>query len=220
MRRLVIVIVLLAVAVSVGTAGAQTLAAAAQNVPAPDELAARVKAEVSAQGGAKVTAGSTALEFWWVAGLPLTGEAVPTWERVAEGALVGAMRVTGPFRDIRGKAVKPGVYTLRYGLQPQNGDHLGVSPFREFLLVSPAASDPSPEALGHEGTVNLAKQTLGASHPAALSLDPPMATAEPLTTYTSELGHRGLIFALSTLRDGKPPGALKFGLILMGTIEQ
>ena len=61
------------------------------------------------------------------------------------------MRVSGTFKEIRGKVVKPGVYTLRYGQQPQNGDHLGISPFREFLLISPAAIDKDPKVLGFDG---------------------------------------------------------------------
>ena len=61
------------------------------------------------------------------------------------------MRVSGPYKEIRGKVVAPGVYTLRYGLQPQNGDHLGISTFREFLVVSPAAVDTDPKVLGFDG---------------------------------------------------------------------
>ena len=63
----------------------------------------------------------------------------PGWSNVENGTLVGAVRVTGPFKEIRGKVVAPGVYTLRYGQQPQNGDHLGISTFRDFLLLSPAS---------------------------------------------------------------------------------
>ena len=56
-----------------------------------------------------------------------------------------------------GAVIKPGVYTLRYGVQPDNGDHLGVSPHRQFLLISPAADDRNPAPQGHDGTVELSK---------------------------------------------------------------
>ena len=36
----------------------------------------------------------------------------------------------------------------------------------------------------------MSKQTIGASHPAALSLDPPVSTAAVLSRYTSELDTR------------------------------
>jgi hypothetical protein len=152
---------------------------------------------------------------WWVSELPVTGGAPAAWSHVAEGSLVGALRVTGTFKEIRGKSVKPGVYTLRFALQPQNGDHLGASPFREYLLISPASADTDPKALGFDGSVAISKQTIGTSHPAALSLDPPVASAPVLSAYSNELDHKGVTFEVKT----SPAGALKFGLILVGVIE-
>ena len=187
------------------TAFAQELTAAAQSVPLPDELQPAIKATIgTGGGGAKVVIGATAVELWW--GTPTSA----SWDAMEEGALVGALRVTASFRDIRGKTVKPGVYTLRYGLQPQNGDHLGAAPNREFLLLSPAAVDADAKPLGFDGTVALAKQTTGTSHPASLSIDPPSATDAPLTTYTTDPELKGVVFQV---------GKLKFGLILNGRIE-
>jgi len=180
---------------------------------APDGPAAPVKSLLSADG-IKAVAGGATLEFWWVTMLPSSGSGPAGWGHVAEGALVGIVRVSGPFKEIRGKTVKPGVYTLRYALQPQNGDHLGASSFREHLLLSPVAADTDARPLGFEGTVAISKQTVGASHPAALSLDPPVSTASLLSTYTNELDHKGLTLAVQT-----SGGPLKFGLILIGTIE-
>lgn len=191
---------------------AQLTAAKAEAAP-PDEIAAPIRALLGP--GAKVTAGATTLDFWWVTSLAVKGGGPVEWAQVPEGALIGAVRISGAFKDIRGKAVKPGVYTLRFGLQPQNGDHLGASPFREYLLLSPASADADPKPLGFEGTVAISKQTIGASHPAALSLDPPIATAAPLTTTTNELDHKGIIFEVKT----SSGAALRFGLILIGVIE-
>jgi len=189
----------------VTVAVAQGPTATAQAVPLPDELQPAIKAAIgTGGGGAKVVIGATTIELWW--GAP----AAASWDALEEGALVGAMRVTGAFREIRGKTVKPGVYTLRYGLQPQNGDHLGAAPNREFLLLSPAAVDPDAKPLGFDGTVALAKQTTGTSHPAALSIDPPSATDAPFTTYTTDPDLKGVVFEV---------GKLKFGLILNGRIE-
>jgi hypothetical protein len=182
--------------------------------PPPDAVAAPLRALLSS-AAQKVTIGGTTLEFWWVSALPVTGGGLVSWSSVAEGALIGVVRVTGPFKEIRGKTVNPGVYTLRFGLQPQNGDHLGVSPFREYLLLSPTAADSDPKPLGFDGTVAISKQTIGTSHPAALSLDPPTSTAAPLTAHRNELDHQGITFEVKTV----PAGTLKFGLILLGLIE-
>ena len=95
-----------------------------------------------------MTSAGTTLDFWFVTSLPLQAGGAPSWQQTEEGTIVGAVRVSAVYRDIRGRTIKPGTYTLRYGIQPANGDHLGVSPFREFLLLSPAAADtPSTAAI-------------------------------------------------------------------------
>ena len=212
---LVLIVRTLLVSFLVGASPALAQLAGAPFTSAPpDGLAATMQMRLSSEAH-KVTSGATTLEFWWVKALPMTGGGPAEWSQVAEGALVGAVRVTGAFKEIRGKTVNPGVYTLRLGLQPQNGDHLGASAFREFLLLSPASADTDPKPLGFDGTVAVAKQTTGTSHPAALSLDPPVSSAALLSTYANELDHKGLTFQVSTA----PAGTLKFGLILVGVIE-
>ena len=109
-----------------------------------------------------------------------------------------------------GHLMKAGVYTLRYGIQPANDDHFGVSPFRNFLLVSPAAVDTNPAGRDHDGIVELSRQTLGGKHPAVWSIDPPAGKDAPLTVYTTDLGHKSLIVEV---------GKLKFGIVLIGRIR-
>ena len=185
---------------------AAPLTAAHHGEPVPSDLHASVAALLK-PGGMRAVANGVTLDFWW-SGTISSGSG---WSGVAEGTLVGAVRLSGAFPDIRGSLIKPGTYTLRYGLQPDNGDHLGVSPHRQFLLISPAADDRSPGPLGHEGTVEVSKGAVGGSHPAIWSIDPPTAEAAPLTIHTTDLGHQAVIVAL--------PSTMKFGLVLVGKIE-
>jgi hypothetical protein len=178
--------------------------------PAPDEIAAAVKAAL-APGGATAKVSDTTIDFWWVKSLDAKGK---DWSTVAEGTLVGAMKVSAPLKDIRGRTIKPGTYLLRYATQPQNGDHLGVSPHREFLLATPAAVDTQPAALGHDAAVELAAKTVSITHPAVLSLDPPVASEAPLTVIQTDAGHTAVVFEVPTAG-----AALRFGLILVGRIE-
>lgn len=186
--------------------------------PVP-ELAPPVAARFG-PGGVRVTANGVELTFWWVKELPLksSGTAL-AWSDVDEGALVGAVNIARDIRDIRGKIIKGGLYTLRYGIQPANGDHLGVSPFREFLLLSPAAIDKNPAPAGHDGAVDLSKQTIGGSHPAVWSIDPPVASEPPLSVHTTDLGHKSVIMEVPVTRGGKPEGPLRFGVVVIGRIE-
>ncbi len=173
----------------------------------PAELSAGVQSRLAP--AAKVVAGEATLEIWLVQQLEKNGDG-PGWSSVESGTLAGAIRVSGTFKEIRGKVVKPGVYTLRYGQQPQNGDHLGISPFREFLLISPAAIDKDPKVLGFDGVVALSKDVIGTAHPASLSIDPPEDAPDAvLSTYQNESGHDGVVFQI---------GSIKFGLIVAGLI--
>ena len=172
--------------------------------PVPTELAAPVAAKV-APAGVRATAAGATITFWWVKDLPAT-----TLNDLPEGTLVGAVKLDADGRDIRGRVVKAGVYTLRYGIQPATDDHFGVSPFRNFLLLSPASADTDPAVRSHDAVVELSASTLGGKHPAPWSIDPPSSKDAPLSVYTTELGHKSLIVEV---------GKLKFGIVLIGRIR-
>ena len=213
MRRLLILAV---AALAVATASAQPKVTPLQE-KLPSQIAPAIAAALQTSGTRAMVDGAT-LDIWWAQAIVLTAEGAG-WSNVESGTLVGAMRVSGPYKEIRGKVVAPGVYTLRYGLQPQNGDHLGISTFREFLVISPAAADTDPKVLGFDGVVALSKQVIGTSHPAGMSIDPPEdAPGALLSTYKNDSGHDGVVFEVPRSLNGKPAGTLKFGLIVSGTI--
>jgi hypothetical protein len=144
----------------------------------------------------------------------------PDWSNVPPGSLVGAMQLEAPLPDIRGFPIPPGIYTLRFAQQPQDGDHMGVSPYRQFLVVVPAADDRTPEPLGHDGAVELGKKTQGRSHPAVLSIAPPAAKgATGPQVIKTEDGHTAVVFGVDCTRDGTTVGTLAFGVVLVGRIE-
>ena len=199
------------------TASAQTPIAAASDAKPPSEIASPLRGLLNDRG-VRVSVGDAAIDFWWVKALPAEGLSPFSWSGVAEGTFVGAAKVTGKYQDIRGRVIRDGVYILRLGIQPQNGDHLGVSPYREFLLIVPAANDTDPKPTGHEGTVELAKVTIKSSHPAIWSLDPPIADAQPLSVVTNESGHQAVIFEIGVTGGGKAQ-TVRFGLIVVGKID-
>ena len=201
------------------SAAAGVITAAAHKDPLPAEIHAAVAAQLT-PGGVRVSIDTLTFDFWWSSGIPVSGSGAPAWAAVPEGALVGAVRLRQDYRDIRGRVIRAGVYTLRYGIQPDNGDHLGVSPHRQFLLISPAADDRSPAPTGHEGTIELSKAAIGGSHPGVWSIDPPAAGQQPtFSVHKTDLEHHAVIVEVPTSRDGKPAGALKFGIVLVGRIE-
>lgn len=211
MRSLSKLAIVAALILAAGPAPAATLTISKlDEAPPPDALSPAIR-PLLAPGAARVESGKTVLEFWWMKAIEA---AAADWAKVPEGALVGAVRISESYPDIRGRRMKAGVYTLRFALQPMNGDHLGVSPNREFLLASPASADTAPGPAGHDATVGLSKQATGASHPAVWAMDPPPGGAEVLASYTNDLDHEGVVFQVQT-----PSGPLKFGLVLVGKIE-
>ena len=85
------------------------------------------------------------------------GREAPSWAEVKEGALVGALRLDADLNDIRGRRQAP-ASTPCASAPAANGDHLGVSPYREFLLPAPAAADTDLAPLGHDGVVESPKK--------------------------------------------------------------
>ena len=92
--------------------------------------------------------------------------------------LLGVIRYAAPGADYRGQPVKPGVYTMRYNLHPEDGDHQGVAPRRDFVLLIPAAADPGPDArLNFDAAVDLSRKASGTTHPSVLYLLTPESGA-------------------------------------------
>ena len=143
--------------------------------PPPSDLPAPISGTLQ-KDGSKVVAGNGTVvcEIWFRTAVPSgpktteDGVALPT---IPQGALLGVLRFPGRGADRRGQNIKPGIYTLRYSLHPVNGDHQGVAPQRDFLLLIPVADDPGPDAKpGFDDVVKLSRKASGTPHPAVLSL--------------------------------------------------
>ena len=79
--------------------------------------------------------------------------------------MVGLVRFPENGSDYREQHIPAGVYTLRYGLHPEDGDHMGVAPARDFVLLTPAAADPeATKNYGFDDLVDLS-YNVGNSHP-------------------------------------------------------
>ena len=63
-----------------------------------------------------------------------------------------------------------GAYTLRYALQPTDGNHEGTSPTRDFLVLVRAEDDMSAAPMDVEALLELSATAAESSHPAMLCL--------------------------------------------------
>jgi hypothetical protein len=94
-----------------------------------------------------------------------------TWTGVAHGTLIGVAHFPARFADRRGNPINPGVYTMRFSFYPVNGDHQGVAPQRDFLVLSKVEDDADPNAtIPFEALMGLSKKAAGAPHPLVFSM--------------------------------------------------
>jgi hypothetical protein len=103
---------------------------------------------------------------------------------LADGELIGLLEFPSEGHDYRDQPIPKGVYTMRYGLQPVNGDHLGVSIYRDYSLLLPAPKDQLPALPARKQLETKSAESAGTSHPAVLLLQGPPA-AGPKTNFPS-----------------------------------
>ena len=117
---------------------------------------------------------SVLADFWLREELPErapTGEMGIEFGSLPEGALVGLVRLSEPWLDYKKQPVRPGLYTLRYGVQPADGDHTGQTWFRDFLMLVRVDRDVfQPGGAQQEPVVEASKAVSSTTHPAVMAL--------------------------------------------------
>jgi len=168
MRKLFLSILLAA-----GMAAAEEYKAEAGAAP-PAELSDSVKSLLEKQGVKVSKDGQPLSQIWYRAALPEpkpTTEANLTMPNVPHGSLLAVIKVEQAYSDRRGQVFKPGLYTMRYSYYPENGDHQGAAPQRDFLLLSPAATDTDGAATPtFKELVEQSKKVSNTLHPAVFSI--------------------------------------------------
>ena len=94
------------------------------------------------------------------------------YAHVEQTTLVGAVKFPEEWKDYRKQKIKAAVYTLRIGIQPEDGDHQGTAPFNEFCLLSPADQDKKPDAIEPKELHELSTKSTTRKHPGVMLLFP------------------------------------------------
>lgn len=139
----------------------------------PEGISAAI-AETLLEDSVKVTAGGKELcQIWLRKDVPALAGFKPaptTMYPFEAGELVGVVKYAKRGGDFRDQQFKAGVYTLRFGLQPQDGNHVGTSDTRDFLCLLPVKDDASLDKLDADTLHQLSAKAPGGTHPAILSL--------------------------------------------------
>jgi len=156
---------------------------------APAEVSEPIKALLSSKSIALANGDKTVLQFWPVKEVLLKSKPsspASALDSVAEATLLGAVSVQGTgLKDYKDNDISKGVYTARFVLQPQNGDHLGTAEFNYFIALVGAADDKQPATFTSYGPLVKAsgKQT-SSGHPLVMSLRPVAETPGDNPTLT------------------------------------
>lgn len=171
----------------------------------PTELASPIKAAIKGPGY-RVTddQGKPFVELWLRDATPATSK--PSGPKgailfpvLSDGELVGAIKFLAEGHDYRDQTIAPGVYTLRYLLQPINGDHLGTSDTRDFVVLVPSAKDKNLAPIVRKPLEERSAEAAGSSHPAVFLLrEAPdrKLPAEPLMVHDEMLNTWGAVLGL------------------------
>src|SRR5205814_661657 len=96
-----------------------------------------------------------------------------------------------------------------------DGNHLGVAPNRDFLLLLPVASDADPNAsFKFQNLVALSRTATGTKHPGPLSLAQPSGAAPVVSKNDQDHWIFSTAIKLASGED------LPFSLVVKGTAQQ
>jgi hypothetical protein len=95
-----------------------------------------------------------------------------TWQEVPQSTLIGAIKIDDGVTDYRKQKIRAGVFTLRLGYQPMDGDHMGTAPNNEFVILVPAKNDAGEASFEVEKLHKLSTRASNTGHPAVLLLFP------------------------------------------------
>ncbi len=146
-------------------------------------------------------------EFWFAKSLELDPAFTPTPQRLypfRPGQLVGLLHLRRRGSDFRDQQISSGWYTLRFALQPVDGNHVGTSPTRDFLVLVDAQSDAPDKQWTEEELQAAAAEVAGSNHPAMLCLQPPADGSEPSVRHDGNNDWWIAHFVVEAVRDGKP----------------
>ncbi len=157
------------------------------------------------------------VDFWFPPALPMqdpSGELGVEYPTLPPGGLVGVVRMTGPWSTYKAQIVPPGTYTLRYAVQPADGDHTGQTWFRDFLLLIPVALDNfDPYGEPDQEPLVEASNTIieGATHPMTMALFQNYDDTGAAGMFRNDLDQPTL---------SVPLGAVTLGLVIEGQGEE
>ena len=193
--------------------------------PVPKDVSADVKKTLGKNCIQLSTGGKPWLECWMRPAMPLKAKPAnpeKALDALATSTLIGVVRVHKSGRDYRDDDLYMGVFTMRYGKIPGDGNHLGATDYPYFAVLIPVTKDPKLDTYKTFKTMTKAslKET-AAEHPMIISLRPAKkAGAEPAIIEPAP-EHRSILFgAIGALKGSKTAIPFPLQVVFEGFGEQ
>ena len=179
----------------------------------PEDVSAAIRGSLGSQGFRVLSGEKVLMELWLRSEIPVkeqggSGDLGVSFGNLQPGTLIGVVHFPEEWADYKNNPIGAGVYTLRYAVQPADGNHMGVSQYRDFLLLLQATTDVEVEtSLGPDELVVQSYASTGKPHPGTLALFPLYEDAPEPKLMQNEMGQ----WTLALDR-----GALQMGLVVEG----
>src|SRR5262249_12360608 len=161
--------------------------------------------------------GKVVCEVWFRKEIPTAKAEVPgaSFGQIPEGAFIGVIHFPANTSHFRGQGVKAAFYTLRFALILQDGNHLGVSPARDFFLLCPTGEDKDPNTqLKTEDLLKMSRDASGTGHPTVWFVAQATSDKDLPKIVKNEHEHVILETRITT-----KSGPLAIGLVVIGKTE-
>lgn len=190
----------------------------------PSEVAEAIRALLAKEGLRVLDRkGAPYVDLWLRAELPVQEAKEQLGVKfgdIPEGTILAAARFHKDGADFKGNDFPAGVYTLRNGLQPVDGDHQGVSETRDFILLAPAKADTRAEPVSTKEAVKLSVKGTGIKHPSILYLTRMFEDAKALPRMVEDEERELWILDLEMPRPAEKSTKLRLGLVLVGQARE
>ena len=196
--------------------------AVVQKAP-PSALGESIAKTLQPQAIQLLQSGAPVMEFWFPTELALAKAHDASSKGLASlgsAGILGATVVHKDQRDYRDDELFAGTYTMRMGLRPNDGNHLGSSEYLFFAVLTPAKLDTAVDQIKtYKELVKTSSQESSADHPFILSLRPGTSDvgAFPRLNVPAE-AHKSLLIKLPASFEGTT-SSIVMDLVYEGVAE-
>ena len=152
------------------------LTAKAEKKEPPIEVSEAVKATLGEPCYQIIDEGQPLFEFWLSKSLPLKENPSSIengLDAPAMASLIGVVHIHKKLRDYRDDELQQGIFTMRFGKIPADGNHLGASEYPYFAVLIPAEKDQAIDAINsYKKMTRASSKETASEHPMIMSLRP------------------------------------------------